>query len=408
MDPRAVVESVFREESGRITAALIRWSGSFDLAEEALQEAFTSAVAVWPARGIPANPAAWISATAHRKLIDSVRRDSTRRRHREPPPVIEHEEPEELTFLPDDCMRLIFTCCHPALSIEAQVALTLRTLGGLTTREIARAFLVPEPIIAQRLVRAKRKIRDARIPYAVPGREHLPERLDGVRGVLYLIFNEGYSATSGDRLIRTETCAEAIRLARLLCELIPSEPENEGLLALMLLHDSRRNARSSPDGSLIVLERQDRALWDSAAIAEGSSLVEHALQSKAIGPYQLQAAIAALHAQAAEPSATDWTQIAALYRVLERLEPTPVVRLNRAAAVAMAEGLESGLALMDSIEGLAGYYLFHSARADLLRRLGRNREAAAAYQRAIDLVTNQVEKNYLESRRDSLCAPHLA
>jgi RNA polymerase sigma-70 factor (ECF subfamily) len=405
-DPREAVERVFREESGRITAALIRVSGSFDRAEESLQDAFASAVAVWPERGIPENPAAWIMTAARRKLIDSLRRDATRRRFNESTEAI--FEPMEVSILPDDRLRLIFTCCHPALAVEAQIALTLRTLGGLDTAEIARAFLVPEPTIAQRLVRAKRKIRDAGIPYEVPGRERLPERLAAVRSVLYLVFNEGYSASGGGRLIRPELCSEAIRLGRLLYELMPGDPENRGLLALMLLQDSRRAARIGPAGELILLERQDRALWDAKAILEGAALLESALRARAPGPYQLQAAIAAVHAEAKRAEDTDWRQIAGLYRVLERMEPTPVVRLNLGVAVAMAEGVERGLTLIDSIGGLDQYYLFHSARADLLRRLGRNDEAASAYRRAIELAVNPAEKDFLERRCAGLEPDYLA
>jgi RNA polymerase sigma-70 factor (ECF subfamily) len=404
-DARAIAEAVFREEAGRITASLIRVSGSFDLAEEALQEAFASALENWPRQGIPTNPAAWITAAAHRKLIDAVRRAATRRdkseslAHHLPAATMPDEltTSDELTF-PDDRLRLMFTCCHPALNPEAQVALTLRTLGGLSTGEIARAFLIPEPTLAQRLVRAKRKIQEARIPYEVPEQHQLPPRLASVQAVVYLIFNEGYSATVGDRLVRRELCAEAIRLARLLCDFMPQQPENLGLLALMLLHDSRRAARSTATGQLITLDEQDRSLWDRRQIDEGLQFVERAFLLRSPGPYQLQAAIAALHAQAATPPDTDWRQIAALYRELYRFQSSKVIELNQAVAVAMGEGLERGLALIDALAGLDDYYLFHAARADLLRRLDRRTEAAAAYHRALALTTNQVERDYLQQR----------
>jgi RNA polymerase sigma-70 factor (ECF subfamily) len=404
-DPRATAEAVFREQSGRIVASLIRLSNSFDLAEEAMQEAFASALENWPLQGIPANPAAWITAAAHRKLIDAVRRAATRRdkseslAHHLPAATMPDEVSisEEMIF-PDDRLRLMFTCCHPALNPEAQVALTLRTLGGLSTGEIARAFLIPEPTLAQRLVRAKRKIQDARIPYEVPAQQQLPPRLASVQAVVYLIFNEGYSATVGDRLVRRDLCAEAIRLARVLCDLMPEQPENLGLLALILLHDSRRAARSTSTGELITLEEQDRSLWDRRQAEEGLDLVERALRQRSPGPYQLQAAIAALHAQASTAADTDWRQIAALYRELHRFQPSKVIELNQAVAVAMGEGLERGLALIDALEGLDDYYLFHAARADLLRRLNRHTEAAEAYQRALTLTANQVERGYLQRR----------
>jgi RNA polymerase sigma-70 factor, ECF subfamily len=413
IDAKAVAESVFRQQSGRIIATLIRISGSFDLAEEALQEAFTSAIARWPESGVPDNPAAWITTAAHRRLIDALRRDRTRREKEDPlryeTPTSYHPEEfdAEAAFdassmnYPDDRLRLIFTCCHPAINTEAQVALTLRTLGGLATPEIARAFLVPEATLAQRLVRAKSKIAQAHIPYEVPPLHTLQERLQSVQAVLYLIFNEGYSATAGDTLIRKELCAEAIRLARLLCTLLPRDAETLGLLALMLLHDSRRNARTDLTGDLILLEDQDRSLWDREEIREGLELVDTALRLRNIGPYQLQAAIAALHAQADTYEQTDWRQISALYVELYALSRSPVIALNHAVAVAMSEGIEKGLRRVDEVgaEGaLDDYHLFHAARADLLRRLGRQPEAIKAYSRALELTRNPVEQNYLRRR----------
>ena len=421
-DLHTTVEQIFRQESGRIIAGLIRVSQSFDLAEEAMQDALASALYHWEQKGIPANPGAWINAVAQRKLIDYARRDRTRRDNQDQllyetnKSVASCEEnaesgasdcEEEMNF-PDDRLRLIFTCCHPALNTEAQVGLTLRTLGGLTTPEIARAFLLPEPTLAQRLVRAKRKIKDARIPYEVPPEAALPERLAAVQAVIYLVFNEGYAATAGDSLVRRELCAEAIRLARTLGELMPGEPENLGLLALMLLHDSRRDARVNSAGELVPLEEQDRSTWHADLISEGLQLVERALRMRSCGPYQLQAAIAAVHAQAKTPAETDWAQIAALYGALAQRNRSPVVALNHAVAVAMSEGPEKGLELIRTLGAsgeLDSYYLYHAARADLLRRLRRKDESLAAYDRALALTTNAVERRYLRRRITELAAP---
>jgi RNA polymerase sigma-70 factor, ECF subfamily len=415
-DAKAIAEEVFREESGRIMASLIRLSGSFDLAEETLQDAFASALANWPARGIPGKPGAWITAVAHRKLVDQVRRQNTRIQKQD---ALEHasrtkahqEQDEDVSAEemsnthPDDRLRLIFTCCHPAINQEAQVALTLRTLGGLTTAEIARAFLVAEPALAQRVVRAKQKIRDAAIPYEVPLREDLRERLESVQTVIYLIFNESYTATAGAHLVRADLCTEAIRLGRMLCELLPEVPENLGLLALMLLHDSRRKARINSEGELVPLEEQDRSAWNRQQIQEGERVVKQALRLHSLGPYQLQAAIAAVHGKARTPEETDWQEIAGLYELLERLSPTLVVALNRAVAVAMGEGLSHGLAMIEELGSsgkLDGYYLYHAARADILRRLARNEEALVAYRRTLALTANQIEQTYLKRRISQL------
>jgi RNA polymerase sigma-70 factor, ECF subfamily len=416
LDHRATVESVFRSESGRIVAGLIRLSHSFDLAEEAMQDAFAAAVVSWQAEGVPDNPAAWITTTARRKLIDYVRREQTRLNH-EDQLLYEYEARcsainEEMTRpFEDDRLSLIFTCCHPAINMPAQVALTLRTLGGLTTPEIARAFLVPEPTLAQRLVRAQRKIQQARIPYQVPDPGSLPERLSAVQAVLYLIFNEGYSASSGDNLVRRELCAEAVRLARTLVELMPQNPENLALLALMLLHDSRRDARSSKDGQLVPLEEQDRSLWHQDQIVEGIRLVERALGRRNVGPYQLQAAIAAIHAEAKTAAETDWKQIAALYAILSASQTSAIISLNHAVAVAMSESLERGLAMIDALGAsgeLDAYHLYHAARADLLRRMGRNQESIESYHRGLAFTTNAVEARYLRRRISELDAENRA
>ena len=398
------VEEIYRAEHGRILATLIRLLGDIDVAEEALQEAFAAAVEQWPVSGLPANPVTWLVSTGRHKAIDRLRRRTRLAQKQEQ--IARHIElsaPEEDAPVPEDRLRLVFTCCHPALATEAQVALTLRTLGGLSTEEIARAFLVPVPTMAQRLVRAKAKIRAVRIPYQVPPDSALPERLAPVMMVVYLVFNEGYAASAGARLMRRELCEQAIRLGRMLVELLPGHAEPRGLLALMLLHDSRRETRLDGAGDVVLLEEQERALWDRAQIDEGVRLVEGALRAAAPspGPYTLQAAIAAVHAQAPTAVATDWPQIAALYGMLARVHPTPVVELNRAVAIAMAEGLEPGLALVDDLDRrgeLAGYHLLPVTRAELLRRLGRHAEAAQAYRRALTLVSNEAERRHLERR----------
>ena len=407
-DAKSAVESVFRQESGRIIATLIRVSGSFDRAEEALQESFASAMASWPDTGIPRNPAAWMTTTAHRKLIDLSRREKTKLEKEdslryETPALtmpLELTEEDPSMHFPDDRLRLIFTCCHPALNPEGQIAMTLRTLGGLTTSEIAKAFLLPEPTLAQRLVRAKRKIQEARIPYEVPSPSRLPERLASVQAVLYLIFNEGYVATAGGRLVRGDLCAEAIRLCRILCELMPDSSESMGLLSLMLLHDSRRYARMD-NGRLVTLEDQDRERWDGAEIAEGIQIIDSAACAGTPGPYQIQAAIAAVHARSRSPKETDWAQISALYERLTHFNSSAVIALNHAVAIAMSSGLDRGLERIDSLGedgGLGEYYLFHAARADILRRLGRLHEALAAYERALGLASNEIEQGFLRGR----------
>ena len=402
---REKVGEVYRSESRRVFATLVRLLGDFDLAEDALHNAFAAALEQWPRAGVPDNPRAWLVSVGRFKAIDTLRRRARfdaalteladRLDHEAGDPAIADQGGVE-----DDRLRLIFTCCHPALSPEAQVALTLREVCGLTTEDVARAFLIPAPTLAQRIVRAKARIRDQQIPYRVPPREELPERLDGVLRVVYLVFNEGYSASAGDSLTRPDLSGEAIRLGRLLVALLP-EPEAIGLLALMLLQDSRREARTTPEGDLIPLEEQDRALWDRRRIAEGISLVRRALSQDRFGPYTIQAAIAAVHAQAPSVAATDWAQIVGLYDLLLRMAPSPVVELNRAVAVAMHDGPEAGLLLVDDILDrgeLDGYHLAHAVRADLCRRLGNVAEARASYERALDLAEQEPERRFLARR----------
>ena len=400
--PIEAIERLFRQEYGRSVAVLVRLCGSIDAAEEAVQDAFAEAIQRWPSTGLPPSPVGWIIKTARNRAIDRLRREAARDdRHAAAMTLLEEDESQEESVVRDDRLLLIFTCCHPALAQGAQVALTLRLLGGLTTAQIARAFLLPETTLAQRIVRAKAKIRDAGIPYRVPQEQELPARLRGVLAVVYLIFNEGYMATGGDQAIRGELCDEAIRLGRVLVALMPEEPEVQGLLALMLLIDARRSARLGPDGELVLLSQQNRSLWDQRLLAEGQLLLDRCLQRNQPGPYQLQAAIHSVHNSAPGPEAVNWRQILGLYDHLLSLQPTPVVALNRAVALAEVEGPAAALAVVDRLE-LQTFYLFHAIRADLLRRLGRREEAVAAYERAIARSENAKEREFLLRRCQSL------
>jgi RNA polymerase sigma-70 factor, ECF subfamily len=403
MTTESPIEKTFREEHGRVLAALISVLGDFELAEDALQDALVNALERWKVDGVPRNPGAWLVTVAKRRAIDRIRHSKFEEHNPVSLESLTQEEPEMGDSFPDDRLKLMFTCCHPALALEAQVALTLHTLGGLSTPEVARAFLISEPTMAQRLARARKKIREAGIPYRVPPADVLPQRLDALLAVIYLIFNEGYVSTSGDSLTRQELCGEAIRLCRILVDLLLSSAEARGLLALMLLHDSRREARLSPTGELVLLEEQDRALWDSSKIQEGIAVLHEAIALHDPGAYQVQAAISALHAEAPTAEMTDWGQIATLYDALANITSSMVVEVNRAVAVAMAEGPQVGLQLLDTLRDRAqNYYPYYAARADLLRRLNQHARAAESYQRALDLCTNFTERAYLQRRLDEM------